>query len=306
MIFNIQKCSIHDGAGLRTLVFFKGCPLNCPWCSNPESQSYAPEIMESPSRCIGCKACVDACPEKAIDDTLIIDREKCKGCFKCIDMCYAESKKIAGRDYTVDELYKEIQKDKPFYSLYGGGVTFSGGEPMTHAQDLLAIAKKCQDNGISVMVESCGYGSFDAFKEVLPYIDGMFMDIKIMDAEKHKEVTGVDNVLILENIRKISEAGVPITIRTPIIPGYTDARENIEAIAEFVKTLPSVKEYELLAYHNFGESKYGALGMKYQLKGTKTPADEDMRSLVKCANEVFEDSEKICFWTKDNNKEVIK
>lgn len=306
MIFNIQKCSIHDGAGLRTLVFFKGCPLQCPWCSNPESQSYSPEIMESPTRCIGCKACIDRCPQQAIGDSLLIDRDKCKDCFQCIDICYAESKKIAGRTYNTEELYKEIQKDKGFYALYGGGVTFSGGEPMTHSKDLLAIAKKCQENGISVMVESCGYGDFDAFKEVLPYIDGMFMDIKIMDAEKHKEVTGVDNALILENIRKISEAGVPITIRTPIVPGYTDAPENIEAISAFIKTLPSVKEYELLAYHNFGESKYAALGKTYPLAGTKTPGDETMRELVKKANAVFADCEKICFWTKDNNKEVIK
>ena len=306
MIFNIQKCSIHDGNGLRTLVFFKGCPLRCPWCSNPESQSYQPEIMESVTRCIGCGACRSVCPNNAIGEDFKIDRDKCKSCFKCIDVCYAESKKIAGKSYTMSQLYREIDKDKPFYSLYGGGVTFSGGEPLTHPKELLEIAKKCKESGVHVMIESCGYGVYEEFKCILPYIDGMFMDVKIMNPEKHKACVGVDNAVILENIRRISEFGIPITIRTPIIPGYTDDEENIQAIGEFIKTLPSVKEYELLAYHNFGQPKYEALGKTYQLKDIQTPSDERMRELVKCANTVLEGSEKVCFWTKDNNKEVIK
>lgn len=160
MIFNIQKCSIHDGDGLRTLVFFKGCPLRCMWCANPESQSYQKEILESPVRCIGCGVCRSVCPEGAIRDDGTIDRDLCTGCFKCIDVCYAESKRIAGREYTVEELYHEIQKDKSFYSRYGGGVTFSGGEPLTHGAYLARIAKKCRDHKIHVMVESCGYARY--------------------------------------------------------------------------------------------------------------------------------------------------
>lgn len=306
MIFNIQKCSIHDGEGLRTLVFFKGCPLRCKWCANPESQSYEREIMESPVRCIGCGMCRQVCPRGAIRSDGTIDRELCDKCMKCIDVCYAESKRIAGRDYTIEELYKEIEKDKPFYASFGGGVTFSGGEPLTHGAYLAEIAETCHKKGISVMVESCGYGEYESFKDALPYIDAMFMDIKLMDTERHKKLTGAGNELILENIRRISENGIPITIRTPIVPGCNDDAGNIKAIAEFVGTLPSVKEYELLAYHNFGEPKYKALGREYLLRGTNAPGDEYMRELVRTAGRVLAEYGKQCFWTKNNNKEVLK
>lgn len=306
MIFNIQKCSIHDGEGLRTLVFFKGCPLRCKWCANPESQSYEQEILESPVRCIGCGICRQVCPEKAIRDDGTIDREICTKCMKCIGVCYAESKKISGREYDTEELYKEIEKDKPFYSSFGGGVTFSGGEPLTHGAYLAEIAEKCRSGGINVNVESCGYGNYESFKEALRYIDGMFLDVKVMDPDRHKELTGADNEIILDNIRKISESGTPIIIRTPVVPGCTDDVENIKAIAEFAGTLQSVKEYELLAYHNFGEPKYKALGREYALKGTVPPSDEKMRELVRAANNVLTKYGKQCFWTKNNNKEVVK
>ena len=262
--------------------------------------------METTVRCIGCGACKTACPKGAIGEDFRINRNLCSKCLNCVDVCYAESKKKIGKEYTTEELYKEILKDKPFYSIYGGGVTFSGGEPFTHTSELKEIAKKCHDNGIHVLLESCGYGKYELFKELLPCVDGMFLDIKIMDSQRHKEVTGVDNALILENIRSISEFGIPVTIRTPIVPGYTNTKENIEAIAGFVATLPTVKEYELLAYHNFGESKYDSLGEQYKLKGTQVPEDEEMRELVKCANKVLNNSKKICLWTKNNNKEVIK
>ena len=295
MIFNIQKCSIHDGQGLRTLVFFKGCPLRCRWCSNPESQSYEKEIMESPVRCIGCGACRDVCPQSAISEDFLIDREHCVKCMKCTQVCY-----------TIEELYKEIEKDKPFYSRFGGGVTFSGGEPLTHSGYLKEIAQLCRKRGIHVVVESCGFGQFDTFKEALPYIDAMFMDVKQIDPVLHEKLTGKSNELILENIRRISAAGIPITIRTPIIPGCTDTLENVEGIAAFVAELPSAKEYELLTYHNFGEPKYRALGRPYPLKDTAPPEDERMRELVKAANNILVKYGKECFYTKNNNKEVVK
>ena len=306
VIFNIQKCSIHDGSGLRTLVFFKGCPLRCKWCANPESQDYAAEIMESPVRCIGCGACSEVCPQSASADDFTIDRTLCINCGKCVEVCYAESKKIAGKNYTIDELYEEIEKDKPFYSLFGGGVTFSGGEPLTHSEYLRDIAEKCHEKGIDVMVESCGHGQFEKFKMALPYIDSMFMDIKHIDSDIHREMTGDGNELILANIKKISEYGVPITIRTPVIPGFTDSEENIIGIAEFVGGLPSVKEYELLAYHNFGQPKYKALGRSYLLEDVEPPSDERMRELVKVGGSVLAKYGKQCCWTKNNNKEVVK
>ena len=306
MIFNIQKCSIHDGEGLRTLVFFKGCPLKCKWCANPESQNYSAEIMESPIRCIGCGACREICPQAAILEDGTIDRSLCDNCMKCIDVCYAEAKKITGREYTVEELYKEIEKDKPFYSMFGGGVTFSGGEPLTHSELLKDIAEKCHEKGINVVVESCGCGDFEKFKMALPYIDSMIMDIKHIDAAVHKTLTGAGNELILDNIRKISEYGIPLTIRTPIVPGLTDAEENIRGIAEFVAGLQTAKEYELLAYHSLGESKYKALGRGYGLEDIKTPDDEKMRELVKIGNSILLPYGKQCCWTKNNNKEVVK
>lgn len=306
MIYNIQKCSIHDGNGLRTLVFLKGCPLRCPWCSNPESQSYQQEIMESPIRCISCGDCKSVCKESAISDDYRIDRNLCTNCFKCTDRCYAESKRIVGKNYSIEELYNEIKKDSPFYSIHGGGVTFSGGEPLTQVVYLKEIAKKCHDNGINVVIETCGYGEYDEFKEVLPYVDAMFIDIKHIDSEIHKDLTGMNNELILNNIKLISEFGVPITIRTPIIPGYTDSEDNIKGIAEFISTVPTVKEYELLQYHNFGEPKYSSLGRQYPLKDVVTPTNQNMNDFVRCANQILQKYKKECYWIKNNNKEVIK
>ncbi len=306
MIFNIQKCSIHDGDGLRTLVFFKGCPLRCPWCANPESQSYEQEIMESSLRCIGCGICRQVCPKGAIRDDGTIDRQLCTKCMKCIDVCYAESKKIAGKDYTVEALYHEIQKDRSFYRRYGGGVTFSGGEPLTHGAYLKDIAKLCKSHGIHVMVESCGCADYENFKGALPYIDAMFMDIKHIDPERHKEITGADNRLILENIRRIAEFGIPITIRTPVVPGYTDQEENIRGIADFAASVSGIREYELLAYHDFGKAKYKALGRPYDLEDVKPPAEEQMNALARSANEILKKTGKICYWIKNNEKEGIE
>lgn len=308
MIFNIQKCSIHDGNGLRTLVFFKGCPMECLWCANPESQSYKSEIMESQTRCIGCGACQEVCPESAItfgSDGFRIDRSLCKRCFKCTERCYAESKSVVGKDYSVEELFAEIEKDRFFYSMYGGGVTFSGGEPLTHPTFLAEIAKKCHESGINVVVESCGYGIYDEFKKALPYIDNMFLDIKHIDSNIHKSLTGKGNELIFDNIRRIAEFGIPITTRTPVVPGYNDSPENIIGISEFISTVPGITEYELLAYHNLGESKYKSLGREYALEDVSPPSDEKMRRLVKYSNRILQHYGKRCFFVKDNKKEII-
>ncbi|MGI6211804.1 MAG: glycyl-radical enzyme activating protein [Anaerovoracaceae bacterium] len=306
MIFNIQKCSIHDGDGLRTLVFFKGCPLHCPWCANPESQTFGGEIMENPSLCIGCGACVRVCPNDAIGPDMKIDRKKCKRCFKCVDVCYAEAKKLCGRRISTEDLFEEINKDRNFYKRLGGGVTFSGGEPLSHPLDLTAISKMCQEHHITVGLESCGVGSYKAFSRALPYIDFMFLDIKQIDPVLHRQMTGLSNREILKNIRRISDYGIPITIRTPVVPGCTDQDENIEGIAEVIRTLPTVKEYELLPYHRFGVGKYEALGRDYSLPEILPPSDERMRELVRKANRVLDGSGKVCFWTKNNTREELR
>ncbi|MCD8140921.1 MAG: glycyl-radical enzyme activating protein [Planctomycetaceae bacterium] len=309
MIFNVQKCSIHDGNGLRTLVFFKGCPLKCKWCSNPESQAYGPEVMESQGKCIGCMACLDACPRSAIRiaaDGPRIDRDRCTNCLKCTDRCYAASKYPVGAEYETEELYRQIDRDRDFYLINGGGVTFSGGEPLTHTQYLTEIARICHERGIDVAVESCGVGNFSEFKHALPYVSSMFLDIKHIDSAQHKAITGSGNELILHNIKRIAQSGVEVTIRTPIIPGLNDSTENLIGIAQFLRDIPEIREFELLAYHQLGANKYHALGRPYELEGLQPPADEAMRALVKCANDVFEGTETVCFYTKDNTREIIR
>ena len=301
MIFNIQRCSNKDGYGLRTTVFFKGCPLFCKWCANPESQSFKAEVMESTNRCIGCMACVSACTSSAInliDGFPKIDRKLCDSCHECVKICYASAKRIVGDEYSPKELFDEIKKDKVFFLKSGGGVTFSGGEPLAQPDFLYEVAKLCHNSGIHVMLESCGYGEFEKFEKALEYVDAMYFDVKHIDPIKHKQITGYSNELILENLHKIAAKGIHVIVRTPVIPGYTDQDENIKGIAKEIRDIPNVIEYELLAYHNLGESKYNALGRKYHLTGTDTPSKERMFALSEVANKVFE-GEKKCFYLAD-------
>ena len=308
MVFNIQKCSIHDGEGLRTLVFLKGCPLRCKWCANPESQSYKKEVMEFPRKCIGCGICQKVCPQaiSSLEGYPTIDRSLCTNCLKCAETCYAESKKIVGKEMDAEEVFREIYKDRFFYREAGGGVTFSGGEPLTHARFIKEVAKKCKQYGINTAMESCGVGNYEEFKDLLPYIDSMFMDIKHIDPDKHKQLTGYGNEEILKNIQRIAASGIPITIRTPVVPGCNDSIENITGIAEFIAEIPGIKEYEILPYHELGKSKYTALGRTYELDGIQPPPDEEIQKLVAAANEILMKHGKCCFYTKDNEKHVIK
>lgn len=306
MIFDIQRCSIHDGTGLRTLVFFKGCPLRCLWCSNPESQSYKTEIIEMPHKCIGCERCLRICPKKGIVLTSAgfkTNRELCIGCYECIDNCFSEARCLTGKEIDVEELYKEINKDRVFYSMSGGGVTFSGGEPLTQPEYLAKIAEKCKKNGIHVAMETCGFGEYDKFKIVLPYLDYVFFDIKHIDSKMHREITGMGNKLIIDNFRHIANAGIPITVRTPIVPGYTNTVENVEGIAQLIKDIPSVEEYELLKYHELGKPKYRALNREYPLQGVISPSNDEMKVLVRTANAIFEGKNKKCFVVVDNTKQ---
>lgn len=307
MIFNIQKCSIHDGNGLRTIVFFKGCPLRCEWCANPESQLYTQEIMERPIKCIHCGACLKTCPSSAIsidDKQFVIDRNKCIKCFKCTEICYAESKEIVGKEMTAEEIFKEVYKDRLYYQQYGGGVTFSGGEPLTQPELLTELAMKCKKYRINTTIETCGYGDFDQFKKALPYIDSMFFDIKHIDPVIHKELTGYDNKLILDNLKKISDYHIPITVRTPVVPGCNDSIECITAIASLIKDIPAVRDYELLPYHNLGSPKYTSLGREYQLEEIAAPSEEQIIQLVKLSNQILQPSGKQCYYTKKNKKEI--
>ena len=305
MIFNIQKCSVHDGEGIRTTVFFKGCPLHCKWCSNPESQSYSKQIAEFPRKCIGCGMCVSVCPQAVRTcpgSAPVIDRTKCTGCMECAEMCFAEAKSIVGKDMDADEIFNEIRKDRYFYEHSGGGVTFSGGEALTQPELLTELAERCNKNRIHTTIETCGCGSFDRFKTALPFIDYMFFDIKCMDSERHRELTGAGNEEILSNLKAISRYDIPVTIRTPVIPGINDSEENIRATAEFIRDIPAVRGYELLPYHNFGVSKYASLGKEYELPEIEPPEDDHMLELTRIANNALAGSGKQCYFTVKNRK----
>lgn len=286
-IFNIQKMSIHDGPGIRTTVFFKGCPLRCIWCSNPESQHIDKEIACFETRCVGCGYCSEVCPKGIIERQKpysIIDRSACDLCEICVKECCTNAKKLIGEDYDVENLLNEILKDKSFYDSSGGGVTFSGGEPLMQGEFLVAILKACQEKGVHTAIETTGFANQELLGEAIKYLDLVFMDIKHMKSDIHLKLTGVPNEKILENLAFIAEKHDNIIVRIPVIPGLNADDENIRATADFVAA-HGIKKLELLPYHNLGEVKYGQLGMDYTLSELKTPSDGEMARLTKVAEE---------------------
>ncbi len=281
-VFNIQKFSIHDGDGIRTSIFFKGCPISCLWCHNPESQRYQKELMLFHDRCTACGSCVRHCPAEANrieDGKLIIDREKCTACGVCTDWCLNNAREVAGKEYTVQELVKEAEKDRMFYEDSGGGITLSGGEVMV--QDMDYIEKLCRilhDKGYSVNIDTCGYAPYENFKRILPYVDTFLYDIKAMDPEVHKHFIGVDNELILENLKKLSEDGARINIRIPVIDGVNATEEFMNSVVDFLRENNiRVKQVNLLPYHNTGMHKYRKLDRSYDEEHLlKVPEKADM------------------------------
>ena len=282
IVFNLQKCSIHDGPGIRTLVFLKGCPLACAWCSNPESQGTGPEIASFPSRCIGCHACREVCPEGAIVQDgahLAIDPGRCSNCLACAWPCYAGSKQVVGRAMTTAEVMAEAMKDRTFYKHSGGGITFSGGEPLMQPAFLLELLGECRRLGVDAALETTAHGSFDALAAAARLLDTLYIDLKHLDPDRHRELTGVANTLILDNIRRLDGEGKRFIVRIPVIPGCNDGPGEIEAIARFCLGLESVAAIELLPYHPLGEHKYASLGRDYPLKGLAAPSGQRMAEL---------------------------
>ncbi|MBE6750747.1 MAG: glycyl-radical enzyme activating protein [Ruminococcaceae bacterium] len=267
-IFDIQRNSFVDGPGIRTTVFFKGCNLKCAWCHNPESQSFEPQMMFYRDKCTGCGKCLEKCPNKL---------ESCDLCGKCEMYCPAEARKVCGKEYTVDEVLKEVIKDKLFYENSGGGVTFSGGECMLRIDFLLEILKKCKENGIHTAVDTAGHVNFERFEKILPYTDMFLYDFKIFDSEKHKTYVGVGNELILENLKKLLELGAKIRIRIPVMAGVNDSVEEMNQIKEFLYSHGKPDLVELLPYHAMGENKYRAIGLEPQT--FKAPTKEEMKVL---------------------------
>ncbi|SDL52613.1 pyruvate formate lyase activating enzyme [Maridesulfovibrio ferrireducens] len=284
LVFDIQRFAVHDGGGIRTLVFLKGCPLKCKWCQNPESMSSKPEIMRIPHHCISCVKCATLCPEQAIvikeNFKVEIDRDKCTYCGECVENCYAGSMTIVGRYLTVDEVMEEVERDRPFYNTSGGGVTFSGGEPTLQSAFLLTALKEAHKRGLHTAIESCCFCAQETFAKVLEHTDLVLTDIKHMDSAKHEELTGVPNEQILSNIKMAAERGKTLRIRIPLIPGCNDSEENIEATAQFVASLGgSVEGLDILPYHRLGEPKWEQLDREYALNGVIPPNREHVLAL---------------------------
>lgn len=261
-IYNIQRFSVHDGPGIRTTVFFKGCPLHCVWCHNPESISPKPQLEFYPERCIGCGRCFDACPNHAhsVDGAGVhrIDRALCDGCLKCVDVCYAEALVGVGRRLTVEQLVESISTDIPYYQSSDGGVTFSGGESMAQIGFLQQALVACKGRGIHTAVDTAGEVPWSSFERVLEHTDLFLYDLKAADDAVHRRLTGAGNARILENLRKLCQAGRRIFVRIPYIPGCNDG--EIPAMADILRGLP-VERVEVLGYHRLGEGKYAALGL---------------------------------------------
>ncbi len=280
-VLRIERTSIHDGQGLRTVLFLKGCPLNCLWCSTPESQCSAPEKGYARDRCVGCGTCVASCPEGALsmsEDGLkvVTDASKCKACFVCVVKCPQRAHKRYGSIMSVHEAVREIAKDEIFFFHSGGGVTISGGEPLNQPDFVLEVLRECRELGIHTAIETSCYAPFENMEKILPWLNVLYVDIKHMDEGLHQHWVGSDNSLILDNIRKADESNYPleIIVRIPMIPGANDSDSNVAATAEFCKSLKKLKEIELLAYHRLGSETYRNLGRDYRLKDLLPPSRE--------------------------------
>jgi pyruvate formate lyase activating enzyme len=283
IIFNIQRFSIQDGPGIRTTIFFKGCPLHCAWCSNPESQNFKPEMVHRDSLCTKCGLCIDVCPEKAIsirDKGVSIDRNICTNCGDCTKVCLPGALKILGQTMSAGEVLLEIKKDADFFWNSGGGVTASGGEPLAQPDFVAALFKLCQDNGIDTCIETCGYASAEALEKVLPYTSLVLYDVKIGDGKSHREWTGVSNEEILKNLDRAIASGVPVTIRVPLIPGINDSDQELKEIARIAAgSFKKPGKVELLPYHRFGMGKYQQLDREYELTELTTQETSELEKM---------------------------
>ncbi|HHX44114.1 MAG TPA: glycyl-radical enzyme activating protein [Chloroflexi bacterium] len=286
LISDIQRFSIHDGPGIRTTVFFKGCNLRCFWCHNPETLALRPELQLYLDRCIGCGACFQACPHGAhvLEDG--VHRflcERCQGCGACAETCFAQALVLVGEWKTVDEVLTEVLRDRAFYETSGGGVTLSGGEPLLQPEFAVALLTACREEGLHTAIETAAQLPWERIAAVLPVTDLVMMDVKLLDPERHQAATGADNARILANARRLGAAGVPLIVRTPIVPGVNDTAEDVTAIAAFAAELPSLLYYELLPFHPMAASKYDSLGMDYRARDLKTPPKERMEALAAAA-----------------------
>ena len=290
-VTNIQKYSIHDGDGIRTTVFFKGCHLRCWWCHNPETQKFEPELQVDVSKCTGCGRCAAVCPQKAItissEGKAVTDRTKCTVCGRCENACLGNFRTLVGREYSVRELVKICMQDQRFYEESGGGVTLSGGEVMAMDPEYIqAVVKALYREGVDVDIDTCGLAPYSSYEAILPYVHTWLYDIKVMDDEKHKKYIGMSNKVILDNLKGIARAGARIYIRIPTIKEVNGDQESMQEIIDFLKE-NNIRppQVNLLPYHSTGSHKYGKLGRDYLAKELTVPTDEEMESFVRQWNE---------------------
>ena len=284
LVFDIERFAIHDGPGIRTTVFLKGCPLACWWCHNPESVAPRPQLALFENKCIACGKCFEVCPrgvhERLADGSRVLHRELCDACGKCVETCYAGALVIEGRQMTVDAVLEELRKDAPFYETSGGGITLSGGEPMQQPEFTAAVLAASRVEGFHTALDTSGYAHWEDFEKVLPSVNLVLYDFKLADPEQHRAYTGVSNEIIRENLLRIDALGIPIEIRIPVIPDINDTPDNIEQTARFLSGLRHLTRVTLLPYHALGESKYPRIGRTYKLNGKASPSREHMEEIA--------------------------
>lgn len=281
VVFDIQRYSIHDGPGIRTIVFLKGCPLACRWCSNPESQKMTPSLFFQKSNCVSCGKCVEVCPEGAIsrENPAFIDRSKCTSCGLCAPACLYGALTMKGRSMSVWQVMQELEKDATNYRRSGGGITLSGGEPLAQSEFALELLKACKEKGWSTAMETTGHASKEVVESVMPFVDHALVDLKSIDPAVHERNTAMPNRIILENAIRISGLSGRTAVRVPLVPGVNDNAAQITAIGQFAKLMHGVDTVHLLPYHRYGENKYALLGREYPMGDASVLAKETAETL---------------------------
>ncbi len=283
MLFDIKHYAIHDGPGIRTTLFFKGCPLNCWWCHNPEGISPEPELMFNPNRCLPeCSLCVQRCPKNALaknNGLLFIETSQCRLVGECAKICPTLALEKIGYKLTVAEAMAVVEKDRIFQETSNGGVTFSGGEPLMQPEFLEALLDACRQRGIHTIVDTSGHAPYEILERIRKKVDLFFYDLKLMDENKHREETGISNRLILDNLNKLAQTGSKIQIRIPLIPEVNTSQEEIAAMAEYISSLPGIEEISLLPYHKMGGQKYENLNRPQPHSQAQAPSEEVIREI---------------------------